>query len=868
MAIDTCIEAVKTASGGSLSDDEARALLQRIDAKRRQLQANGQIDRSDQRLRELAAEEAERARIAAALQRKHAALNAIARDEINQQLESHLRAGFTHRNSVLALLEGRNEGARGERRSVAATVLAYESRYLGTLFGRITKDRPHIERLINDKALMRDVVREMEAKGPLGPGGRVTRNTDAHYLADLFTEISEMVRRDLNGLGANIGRLDGWTPHTHDGFRVQAVDQDDWVDAVLPRLDLQRTFPDVTDEADIREILGEIYTSIVTGRENVPARRGQFVGPANLARQLGRHRVLHFRSSDDFIAYNEQFGFGDAFHSMIGHLRRSAEIAGQMQVLGPNPDNMLRSVLEQMKERARRDLPAAEARRQVESLEFDANAGKIASAWAEIAGLTRVAGSTTGAKWGSFLRATQSWSKLGGAVLSALPTDPVILAQNLRFQGRSFWGAMSDIARETIRGRGGNDFEQRRIAFLFGEGFDGLINHIITPHHAHDDIPGRTARLTSLFFRWNGLAGWTDAMRAVGVRIMAADMGGRAATRFDQLPRQYRHVLELHGITETQWNAIRRTAWTGENGTTYITPERIGDLPDEVLDPLIADRVAEIRAGLKLDEDLAPSMRERREASFERQVERLRDRARMDTELALRRFMSDEVMFGILEADPATRRWLRHGTRPGTVAGELLRSIGQFKGFPIAFTRRVLARQLHAGDKSLSKGERLLQGTAHIGQLIATLSVAGYMALAMKDFARGFLSPREPTKETVIAALLQGGGLGIYGDFIFGSSTRYGNSALETAAGPLLGETSELLNIWYEARDGEPRGIRALNWFVGNTPLANLFYIRPALDLLVLNSLREYLSPGYLGRTEQRRLENYGQEALVPQTVL
>ena len=51
-------------------------------------------------------------------------------------------------------------------------------------------------------------------------------------------------------------------------------------------------------------------------------------------------------------------------------------------------------------------------------------------------------------------------------------------------------------------------------------------------------------------------------------------------------------------------------------------------------------------------------------------IARLRDRARLDLELTLRRYFADEVSFGHIETDEASRRWTLQGTQPGTLDGE------------------------------------------------------------------------------------------------------------------------------------------------------------------------------------------------------
>ena len=54
---------------------------------------------------------------------------------------------------------------------------------------------------------------------------------------------------------------------------------------------------------------------------------------------------------------------------------------------------------------------------------------------------------------------------------------------------------------------------------------------------------------------------------------------------------------------------------------------------------------------------------------------------------------------------------------------------------------------------------------------------------------------------------------------------------------------------------------------LGNVPYANLHMVKPVLDYLVLNSIREALSPGYLDRQRKSRMTEYGQQKLIPDRV-
>jgi hypothetical protein len=373
--------------------------------------------------------------------------------------------------------------------------------------------------------------------------------------------------------------------------------------------------------------------------------------------------------------------------------------------------------------------------------------------------------------------------------------------------------------------------EQAEISYLLGEGFDGLIGHIVSPAAAVDGPVGKLSKMQETFFRWNGLSWWTDIQRASAGRMISAEMGMRAKTAFADLPANYRHVLGLHGITEPKWEAIRQAQFREINGNTYVTPERMRDLPDDAV------------AGLG----------------------RTADAARHDLEMSLRRFFADETSYGVIETDARSRRSTTWGTRPGTMAGESLRFIMQFKGFPIAFAQRTMGRAAFG----FRQGARLEQ-VAHIGTMLAGLTMAGYAAMTMKDFTRGYWPPRDPTDpHTWGAAFVQGGAAGIYGDYLFSRVSRFGGGPLETLLGPTVGAGSGLVDLILKARDASVSSDEQvkladwLNYATQNTPFVNLYYVRPALDFLFLNSLHEVATPGYIRKTESKRLSQYGQRMMV-----
>lgn len=854
-----CIRAATAAAGeGKLTEAEILEAFQRANDYKTRLEQSGNLTGQAERLRKWAIDEGERTKIAAAMRRRHTHLNIVIRDKIDEAIDGLLEAGLSPKKVMLTLLEGTQRGVKNGRKSTAALRQAMEADYIGSMLATLQRERPHLVGVIHDQKLDDDIFREMRELRQGGKPG-ITGNSDAQFIAKVFADHAEMVRVELNRLGASIGKLDGWAGvQTHDDVRMIAAGKDAWVGSIVTKLDLERTFPEGLSAGELARALGDIYDTIITGIDNslTPAEMGQRVNPANLAKSLGKSRVLHFKDAAAALAYREEFGYGNTVSGMISHLRNSARVGSVMSTWGPNPEVMFGAVAKSLERRVRDnpDLSPEQKKKQVKGL--NVQAGALRAAIDIATGTASRPVDVTWSKIGSDIRAVQSMGKLGGALLSSFG-DTISAASAAQFRGSGFFRGLTRQLGGIMSGRPKG--EQAEIGFLIGEGFDGLIGHIVSPQAATDGVVGKLGRMQELFFRFNGLTWWTDVGRAVAGRTISAEMGMRAGTAFANLPPAYRHVLELNGIDEARWSIIGQASLRNVNGQAYLTPDRIRELPDEAFMGLYPDRVA------------------RAKGDAERLAYVLQD-ARRDVELSVRRFFADETNYGVIKTDAKSQRFMTQGHRPGTFAGEAMRFIMQFKGFPIAFTERVIGRALLGQRKGASKLERF----AHIGQLLAGLTLAGYASMTMKDIVKGYWPPRDPADpRTWLAAAQQGGAWGIYGDFLFSQTNRFGGGLLETVAGPTLGSVSDLINIGLEARDyaldtaagdeGRFSGSNALNWALGNVPglsAVNLFYLKPAMDYLWLNSLRETLAPGTLRRQERTRQREYGQERYLPATMM
>lgn len=836
-------DAALFAAGDKLSGSDIEAAWRKLRKHEEKLRRMGDIANIGDRIAAFAAREAERTRVAAALARRHVALNIKVRDQLDRAVKDMVTDGLTPVQALRAYLEGSPKFARGSRNSIYAMRQSFERSYTGGLMAEMQANRPHLINMLRDSKLDADVAIEM---GEIKPGGKpgVTKNPDAVFLAKLFHSYTELARTDLNRRGANIGKLEGWFgPQTHDDLRMIAAGKTTWVNTVFDLLDHERSFPDAENVAEIREILEGVYDTITTGVSDAPnaALLGQRVNPANLAKRLGKSRVLHFKTAEAALKYRADFGVGNTISGIMNHLRASARTAAAMEVLGPNPEVMLNGIIESMKRSIANDANLTPEAKVKQLAGLTTDAGPLRQALDIATGLQARPVSVNMANIAQNVRSLQAMAKLGGALMSQF-SDTVIAAAASQFRGSGFLRGFVNQLDGLRRGRPKGEFAE--ISYLLGEGFDGLLGQITNPNAAIDGPVGSFGSWAEKFYRWNGMSWWTDIQRAAAGRMIAAEMAMRARVSFDDLPRAYRQVLQMHAIDAIEWDAVRSIPSRLVDGKAYITPDRVVDIPDDKIEATVADRLRNVT-----DE--------------ERRATIIAD-GRRRLELKLGAFVADEVTYGVIETDARSRRTSTLGLRPGTMAGESIRMLMQFKGFPIAFAQRVLGRAIWG----YGPGRRVEQA-AHIGTLLAGMTAMGYLSMTAKDAVRGYWPPREVNKASLAAAFIQGGAAGIYGDFLFSQVNRFGGGLAETTMGPGFGSTFDLAELALKtvhsavSDSDAPRAADFLNFALQNTPYINLYYTRPALDYLFLHSLRELVSPGFNRRQTGQRREQFGQERML-----
>jgi len=836
MAAQDCedtIQAAAKAAGRELRLEEMIELQGDLTARIKQLQATeGMLSLEDAALR-AADEMGNEVKLAAAIEKRNALLNARRRAE----LVGYIRSAWSDRPDLglESFLVGTNVSRPGARRSVAAEQKQLSQAYIAGFLHDIEAEG--LLPFLTKGDLDADIADSLWRIGMNKPLDGLSK--EAVSIAKIMQKYQETARIDANRAGAFIRKLPGYVVRqSHDPYKIQRAGFKQWRDEILPLLD-ERTFE---AGSDVDGFLFATYNGLASG-VHLKVASGQpdgFKGPRNLAKKVSAERVLHFKDGLAWNQYNKVYGTGSLREAFLGGLDRSGDSTGMMRRLGTNPESNWNAALDELQMDLKDDPEG------LKKFNSDRNT-LLKTRFAEVDGTSRLAANHIWARRSANIRAWQSMAKLGGAVISAV-TDLPVAASEMRYQGKGMLSSMGTLIGGMVKGK--KPAEQREILSTLGVFFDSVRGEVVSKFSADDSLGGKMSRAQQLFFKLNGLTWWTDTMRSTAALMMSHHLAYNRTLGWDKMNPDLQRTLELFDIDSGKWDLLRSTPAKEADGREYMTTQGIDSIPEESLAGYLASkgRTANAAAIGELREELRGS---------------------------LRSYITDRASYAVIEPDARTRAIMRRGTQPGTVAGELLRFVGQFKAFPVAVLQKSIGRELYGRGYKPSPyganvGRELMQSMRSgngeklgVAQLMLWTTLFGYGAMALKDIVKG----REPRPvddpKTWVAAMLQGGALGLYGDFLFGEANRFGGGVISSSLGPVVGAIEGGADLAYRMRDGDDAAAASFRFAIQNTPFANLFYTRTAMDYLFLHSVQEALNPGALRRMERRIEKENAQQFLL-----
>lgn len=676
--------------------------------------------------------------------------------------------------------------------NVEGRMKAVRSRAHGMIDGILADHSTNVRGQIRNRAQLSDIVRELF--------GKDSGNLAAKELADAWTRSAEMLRQRFNAAGGDVGKMEGWgLPQSHNSQAVRDAGYDTWRAAILPALDRARMIdPDTgmpfTDEALERALIDSFEKIRSDGWS---AREPGATGQGALANRRSDARFYVFKSPEAWMEYAEQFGTGNAFDAMMGHIDGMARDIAMMEILGPNPDNSLRWLKDTLVKSAQTDrAPGTDA------VDSASSAGKlIDELYDELTGASQRPRNRKAAMFGSAVRAFKTSTALGSATLSAV-TDLAFQASTRLLNGLPVKGMLRDYTKLMKPG----SVEDQKLAVRLGLIAEEWAGRTAGQSRAMgEEMTGEVSRrLAEGVLRVSGLNRLTQAGRwAFGMEFLSTITSARQIA-FDGLDGGFRGVLERYGIGAGEWDKIRATPVEMDRGAEWIKPANIEDRA-------LGDRLVEM--------------------------------------------IARETDHAVPTADLRTRAMINNVAKRGTVTGELLRSAFLFKGFGISVVTMQARRIMEiAGRDGAARAGKYFAGLA-----IGT-TLMGAMALVLKDLAAGrdpsrvFDDDGNLSPEFWMGALLQGGGFGIFGDLLKSTTSRTGSGLAGTLAGPIIGDIETLGRL---ATSSNPAG-DALKFLRQQIPGSTLWYARLAFDRMVADQLQELVDPNY--RKSWRRLEKWAEE--------
>ena len=669
----------------------------------------------------------------------------------------------------------------------------------------------------------------------LEPGS--TGNKIAKEFAKAINESIETARIRHNQVGGNIAKIKGnYLPQPHNSVKVGAVSADEWIEYIIPRLDLQKMINNKTGRSFTK---GELLIELPSVYEAIKTHGVSRIKPGKMPQSFsGRwkrldHRFLVFKDADSYLTYQSKFGDDDVISTLYQHLESLSRDTAIMRNFGPNPDSgmayMKQSIIKLTEKISTKEqLKIRGGWESVENL-FLSHTGRLNSAvnkwWANMfAGLRHMLTSDV----------------IGSATLLA-QSDFFFTRTTSKFLGLPAYKANRrtlTLLKEGMK----KDKTFSKIAIRSGFIADhwSTIASAANRYFIDTDAPLLAKMFSDMTLRASGLSHLTQAGRwSFGMEFLGflGDNFNKSWKQLDEAfgegafekigiklyGRTFRETLETYGIREGDWDIIRKTK---------LYDGAIDDLNIKPGQALLFKP-----ADLLKRTDITPEYAELLNARVMEMILTETDHAIPTASLRGR-----EVVMG--------------RNKPGTFSYELLASGLMFKNFAIAI-----------GFTHIMRGLRETGLTGKAGYLVPFL-IGTTLMNAYSHEMREVLKGRdlinfknlsyEQQYQYWLARLIAGGGLGIFGDLVYSEAEgeSFGTDITDALLGLPVAFLKDTFGLGMELGrylpgGKEPNLGRSFAQYIKKyTPGSSLWYLRAAWERIIIDTLQQLIDPKFHKRNQ------------------
>ncbi len=712
------------------------------------------------------------------------------------------------------------------------------------------------------------------------PDARITISKTGQQIADALYEPVDYIKRRQNAQGARIGTATDYVSHTNwDARQLQlaagpGASHDAAFEAWRAKEE-KRAAPDTfksvipnegESPADARTRFLRSWFDATSsgvhlrqaGMAGMAADEAGFIPPAfmgthNIARSVSQPRIWHWNNSGDWLDHMREFGGGDGFLAQIDRtINAGSRRTALMTHFGTNPEANLNLVIRKTREEFRTDHEGLAS--------FDGRTQGLKNVMGRLDGSLNMPANADHAAAFEAVMSIEAASHLGGVSLTHMSAAPATFGSEMVHHGVGRWETMRNLV-GALADRRNNPAREEALADsgAYAHGWSNMLARDAGMHGA--GVPGMVSYFTAQFMRVTGLPTVLDRFQANGVKAVLMDRLGRAAGgSLDAMEIHQRTVLGSYGIGPEEWEILRNARNPAMvNGRRWVTPhDAIASDPDEVAALLRREGAL---PNLLPDE---PNLSDEKRAQLIARIQSAVQKKQWEMADRLGMYLNDAADHGAVMAGVRERAMVLGNTRPGDPGYMLRRALMQFKMWPLAAAHQIMGREI-----AMSLSNKAM--ASNIGALIALATAGGMVRMVVNDAASGNTQRDYRNPVTLLAALAQGGGLGIYGDFLFGETSRLGGGGLATMVGPIGSDIDRLYRMYtdfkLELKDHPEKALGHLwpdlaRFASGHVPFANLIYLKGALDYLVWYHLYDAASPGWWERTNRRMARERGRTML------
>jgi hypothetical protein len=590
---------------------------------------------------------------------------------------------------------------------------------------------------------------------------------------------------------------DRYFKNTYDQSKINAIGREAWIPLHISRIDVEKTFQNSAaidaegniDLAMVHEMVGNTFDNIIKG--NGPLFTRAAVSRDKQIIERSRHMFYVYKDWKSWGMANKEYGQGSLFKSWLMDINSSGQQAGLAEIMGTSPQQMYLEM--------RHKQVAKEENTLLNSVKHD-QADRLFN---NLLGAGRGAYNATFANIGSSIRAGTGAARLGLVVIKSVP-DISNIAGFAQRAGAGFWSTYTD---SIVNAFNLMPNEPRiELARLASHSLN-IHNGTVAKYLDTSNMGTMVTKLSNKIFHGIGLNAWDKGNKLSAMAPIIKTYGKISTKSMESLHPQQQSYLKRFSISSNEWDALR--AKTERN---FFSTDNVDRLSEHELKDL-----------WDKSDKLIPLSLYR--STLYRKVFSMFDTAHE---------------FSVLNPNAYSNMLTTANTRPGTLGGEAMRMITQFKAYPINYFRRVWVGGMQDFDSNYGR----MMYALNMG--LGTIMLAG-LSETLSALARG-LTPPDPTKmsigeQTKYYTKLLAGGLGVF-------STILGdNRSAKNVAGSLFGTPSwkflyDPLETAISLATGDLKGAKsAAKEFIGvANPIGTLPIISPFVDAFLGN--KPYLEPG------------------------